>query len=315
MSGRHFLLQHLLSACPRQVKMALLKGICAERGAFDNAFGILTELAPACGVAELIVEGEYGAIQSAATDSVVLGTYAKTGRWAHRTNSLLVDFFKKAEHGTYLDVGANIGLTTIPLACNRNVRCLAFEPEPINFANLRANVTANCTHGNVVLYQLAVLCGKNSRAVLELSSNNLGDHRIRTASMTGTVGKTAKAISVDAAALDDVAGEISHPLAIKIDTQGAEPLVFAGGPLTISQADLLIAEWWPYGMSTHQRNLNIVTNMLKANFRRMRIGPGEEGQLGPYLAAEAGCDYLLEVATKYRHDSDFYVDVVAERER
>jgi hypothetical protein len=55
--------------------------------------------------------------------------------------------------------------------------------------------------------------------------------------------------------------------------------------------------------------------MLKANFRWLRIGLGEAGELGPYLAAEAGCDYLLEVATKHRHDSDFYVDIVAERER
>jgi hypothetical protein len=37
-------------------------------------------------------------------------------------------------------------------------------------------------------------------------------------------------------------------LAGKVDTQGAEPLVLAGGEGTLSRAGLVILEFWPFGM-------------------------------------------------------------------
>ena len=69
-------------------------------------------------------------------------TYASTGRWAEHTNELIGRFFDKAGRGTFLDIGANIGLTTIPVARRANVACHAFEPEPENFRNLRTRTFA-----------------------------------------------------------------------------------------------------------------------------------------------------------------------------
>lgn len=66
------------------------------------------------------------------------------------------DFFTRAGSGTYLDIGANIGLTTIPVAQNPRVACKAFEPAPHNFRYLSHNVAANCPHGNVDLFNLAL---------------------------------------------------------------------------------------------------------------------------------------------------------------
>ena len=63
----------------------------------------------------------------------MLPTYAKTGRWNHEMNERLTSFFAK-DGGTYIDVGANIGLTTIPTAQNPNVNVIAFEPDPCQFS-------------------------------------------------------------------------------------------------------------------------------------------------------------------------------------
>jgi FkbM family methyltransferase len=58
----------------------------------------------------------------------------------------LVRFISRelAHGGSFVDVGANIGLITLPVAAgNRQVRAIAFEPHPGNAAKLRANVAAN----------------------------------------------------------------------------------------------------------------------------------------------------------------------------
>ena len=55
-------------------------------------------------------------------------------------------------------MGANIGMTVISVARNPLVRCVAFEPEPTNFANLFANIATNCPYRNVVSDQIAPLC-------------------------------------------------------------------------------------------------------------------------------------------------------------
>jgi hypothetical protein len=56
-------------------------------------FEIMSRLALECGVAGFQVQGDYGLIESAANDTLLLKEYAKTGRWAQRTNDLLRSFF------------------------------------------------------------------------------------------------------------------------------------------------------------------------------------------------------------------------------
>ena len=38
------------------------------------------------------------------------------------------------------------------------------------------------------------------------------------------------------------------PLAVKIDCQDAEPSIIAGGTRTLAKADLIMCEFWPWGM-------------------------------------------------------------------
>ena len=80
-----------------------------------------------------------------------------------------------------LDVGANIGVIGIGLALAHQVNmAVAIEPEPRNFARLRKNVAQNGLSQRILAIQLAV-GDKASTLNMELSGNNLGDHRIHQA--------------------------------------------------------------------------------------------------------------------------------------
>ena len=105
-------------------------------------------------VVELSVRGEYGVFTQSVADRTMLPIYATTGKWNHEMNERLTAFFSK-DGGTYVDVGANIGLTLVPLAQNPNVDIIAFEPDPSNFHYLSRNVADNCKHANITLHQLA----------------------------------------------------------------------------------------------------------------------------------------------------------------
>jgi hypothetical protein len=91
----------------------------------------------AMNIESVSVRGEYGLITQSIDDRVILPFYARTGTSAPEANARLVAFFAGKE-GTYIEIGANIGLTTIAVAQNPNVDCIAVEADPGNFAQLPA---------------------------------------------------------------------------------------------------------------------------------------------------------------------------------
>jgi hypothetical protein len=78
------------------------------------------------------------------------------------------------------------------------------------------------------------LFDRTSVMEFEVGEGNLGDHRIRLSNQPGQFSEQERrVIKVNAAPLDEVIGEISGPLAVKIHTQGAEPFVIGGGRQTL----------------------------------------------------------------------------------
>lgn len=274
---------------------------------------VFGQVAPKCGILSVKVAGSYGTIQSAPADHIILGAYARTGSWAPRTNELLSTFFHERS-GCYIDIGANIGLTTIPVAQNPLVRCIAIEPEPVNFANLTANIDVNCRHGNVELHQIAAF---NRQATLRFeiaASGNLGDHRLRLQDKPGLLGEHGWAtIEVDAAPLDDIVGSVERPLAVKIDTQGAEPYVVDGGRRILADADLIISEWSPYWMARMGSDPAIMTTFLSDHFRELAVATGEGGAFPNVEPAAVAAERLLELAHRYRGDPGQYFDIAARK--
>lgn len=305
------LLGRWIKMWPDGAKAALARAIADDKD-FVRKHGhrLVAAMAPECGIDALRTVGEYGPIVSASRDASVFLQYARTGRWAESTNAAFAEFFDARGGGAYLDIGANIGLTTIPVAQRPSVTCFAFEPEPENFRNLSTNVAANCKHDNVKLFQTAVF-DRDAELKFELAPNNLGDHRIRLKdSSVNLQGENERrTITVPAAPLDTLVGEIRSPLAVKIDVQGAEPFVVAGGMRTLSGADLMLVEWSPYHMSRMGGDPRIVLDLLRKNFSRGRINQAESDEVGALRPITEVCDQLEQTIETYRDRPSRYMDV------
>jgi len=110
-------------------------------------FATVQTLARNFGVRDVTVPGEFGFIQGSIHDTAILSAYACTKTWRPAFAQFFSGLFED-RGGVYIDIGANIGLTAIPVASNPEVACLSFEPDPENFRYLRNNVEQNCAHRN-----------------------------------------------------------------------------------------------------------------------------------------------------------------------
>ena len=81
----------------------------------------------------------------------------------------LAQSLKNSPHGTYIDIGANIGTTTIPLALAHDWEFYAFEPDPENFLRLQCNLIRNKLERRVKTYQLCTF-GCTGKAAAEAVS-------------------------------------------------------------------------------------------------------------------------------------------------
>jgi FkbM family methyltransferase len=125
-----------------------------------------------------------------------------------------------ATGGVALDVGSNIGIFALAMAgVHRGVTVHAFEPVVSNFARLAGNVERNHAT-NVRLHQLAVA---STNGYVKLTSDDRSP-------ATNRISNEASAALVRCATLDDYCEScgISHVDLLKIDVEGAEPLVLAG---------------------------------------------------------------------------------------
>lgn len=234
---------------------------CFDYLGYANTISILAEKH---NIRSLKINGDYGLIEGSPHDLAILPSYVKTGTWSKGTNDLFLNFFKEKGGGTYIDIGANIGLTTIPIAQNPDVQCYCFEPEPTNYSFLIQNIKQNCPHGNVITKNIA-LFNEISQLAFELSPINYGDHRIKLKEGVDTLGEnTWQTIEIEAKPLDNVIQGIDGPLAVKIDVQGAEPFVISGGEKLLSKVDFMIIEFSPYWMTRMGSNPHTIIKYISS---------------------------------------------------
>jgi len=164
------------------------------------------------------------------------------GQWEPGETLWIVKALKKGD--TFVDAGANVGWYTVIASkvVGDEGRVYAFEPDPESFALLEANIRLNGLT-NVVAEQKAL---SNEPGVLKLflNPNNRGDHRI----YQPKKGTEREFVEVEAVSLDDYFAGDDRPIDfIKIDTQGAEGVIFEGlTGIVKANKDLRIAiEWWP----------------------------------------------------------------------
>lgn len=123
-------------------------------------------------------------------------------------------------NSTVIDVGANIGLSTILLA-RMTERVIAFEPSPPNVAFLRRNLERNGIT-NVEIHAAAV-SSEPGTLRFHVAQFGAGSHVVAAGHVSGS---TIPTVDVPAVTLD---GSNLPPVTfIKIDAEGHEPDVLAG---------------------------------------------------------------------------------------
>jgi FkbM family methyltransferase len=206
-----------------------------------------------------------------------MAAYARGEPWGKYTTALLLKFFTRRGAGTYIDVGANIGLTTIPVARLPEMSVTSIEPEPQNFRHLSHNVAGNCPGATVRLIEAAGL-DHSGTVDFELDACNHADNRVHFSSANGLYDEASRPIiKVRAMRLDDLLedGPLSPPLAIKLDTQGAEARIFAGGQNVLAGADLVFFEYMPYLSERIGGDMKFLTDFVEDSFTEGAISPGD----------------------------------------
>jgi FkbM family methyltransferase len=125
-----------------------------------------------------------------------------------------------------LDVGANIGTTTIDALRQSGFgRCLSFEPDPANVRLLRANVVLNDLQDRVTVIAAAA-SDEDGELVLVRNETNSGDSRVRPGDGAGS-SESVHAVRIDTVLAEhDVAADRVGLL--WVDVQGHETRVLLG---------------------------------------------------------------------------------------
>jgi len=144
--------------------------------------------------------------------------------------------------GIFWDIGANYGLMSLYVDRHFDgaVQTVAFEPNPVVLEELRRNVEANgCRSVRVepiclsdepgtVTFYTAPDNSWNATIIKQFAESSRGTQEIR----------------VEATTIDEAVKRLPPPTAIKLDVEGAEPLVIRGGESFLSGGDVpIVAEY------------------------------------------------------------------------
>jgi FkbM family methyltransferase len=163
---------------------------------------------------------------------------SRLGQWAFETAYLAYKELLEAGYidhlerliapGTLvLDIGANIGFFTTRFArwVGPQGRVVAIEPEASNFSRLRQRLARSPFLNRIQLIRAAA-CEISGTVMLETNPDHPGDHKL------GPNGVPTPAVTID-----EIVAGLGWPVIslIKIDVQGAEYRVVAGGQAAIKR--------------------------------------------------------------------------------
>jgi len=144
----------------------------------------------------------------------------------------------------FVDVGANIGTTTIPAVGTFGfARGVALEPERENATLLRANLLLNGLQDRVRVLPVA---GSSAPGPLTLAlhPSNSGGHRVVEAPISGTVSEACEAVTLNELVERGVI-QLDRLGLVWIDAQGHEPDILAGASQILESGIPLVLEYQP----------------------------------------------------------------------
>ena len=205
---------------------------------------------------------------------------------------------------TVLDVGANIGISIVPLLRLFGAeRGIAVEPEPDNVEMLRLNLALNDLSERVQVVAVG-LSDRDGSLALELSSSNPGDHRMRVPG-TPPAAETATrpTVTVPVRRLDALAAEGELDAGslglIWVDVQGHEGHVLAGARTLLAAKIPMVTEFWPTELA-RAGGLDLFKEIVTTCFTRVvDLRAADAG--GPALESSR----IGELAGRYTGPGDF----------
>jgi FkbM family methyltransferase len=157
-----------------------------------------------------------------------------------------------------VNVGANIGAAALPLVRRAGKRCLACEPVPETFTQLRHNVALNGLEAMVECRQVAIAAAVGHLDMV--ATGDSGQSEVRGAdgrqgfAQHPRLGGT-RAVTVPCLPLDSLIAEAGHSpgdvALVWSDTQGFESEVIASGASLWAAGVPLWVEVWPDGLEAH----------------------------------------------------------------
>lgn len=275
-------------------------GADADRGPMRGpVFDLLGPFAPI-----VVVEGEGGMRFAVRTDDREIGRHTfvngaydlETMRCALRL--LQTEAGRTLEGRTVLDVGANIGVSIVPLMRLFGAeRGIAFEPAPDAVEILELNVALNDLSDRVKVMALG-LSDRDGALELALSADNFGDHRLRTADANDSDDTSGRrTVAVQVRRLDGLvrSGEVDGAAVglVWLDVQGHEGHVLAGGRDLLRLGVPVVTEFWPSAMRD-AGGLEAFHAVVRSCFARVIDVRAAQGGGRPQALPSAGIEQLTE---------------------
>jgi FkbM family methyltransferase len=207
----------------------------------------------------IIVNSDYGPFRIFTHDTIIGYSLFKDKYWEMDFPRRVFAFLREkkliGDHVTLLDLGANIGITSIPFLRSGWINAaIAVEADPDNAVLLRENIAMNNMSDRIFPLHYAVT-QQPSELVLEKSVNNFGDHRIKKTETGGEYNEHLRKVTrVPGDSLPNLiklapADICKHNMMLWIDIQGHEGYCYKGAKeWLIANKTVAVSEVWPYGI-------------------------------------------------------------------
>lgn len=208
------------------------------------------------GQEEIIVEMERGGTRwRIASGDEIFDSVFSTGGYSLDMIQALVGWCKRHRPSTtwFLDIGANVGTTTVPLA-QAGHRVLAIEPVPAAIAVLEHNISSNGLSDVVIPVPVAIHRDGGMQEMAFTTGLGLNEMLSGTREVA-TVSAIREVIQVRSVGVDNLVAEhrvdATDVSAVWCDVQGCEGDVIVTGEALWQAGVPLYAEIWPSGLIQH----------------------------------------------------------------
>ena len=193
------------------------------------------------------------------------GSMVVYNRWAeYNVMSNIVSFLKT--NSIYIDVGANIGDTTIIAAAHTQNKIYAFEPSPVAYPRLQENIALNKLGSQVVAEKLVLSNHRGYTSFIEAQTSETS----HISPKKENVGLRVRTTTLDDYSQKNALKTIDL---LKIDVEGAELLVLKGAArlLRAHQIRHLLIELNPNACQYGYTNTETILYLKQFGYRVSKV--------------------------------------------